>query len=257
MKLYMNKDIESYIDEYEIIQRQIDNYENQINNLRTLLNQKVEILEEQIAYFKRKFEREISPINDKINECQQELNRLALNHKTKIRVGDIINEISNITEIDINDIEIHGSRSYVPYPTLDEFDSSWTIKDILEYVATHTKPVNISISIYFQNPNIQSHSLTLECNLSDVDANGKMLLEHKIKMRPMIIQRFEKSGNGEILGHTPVLLDDEGIEDIICSFDLKQIINFKNNYKNDILSRAVINCLNKQKTQDKEKNLHI
>lgn len=67
--IYMDKNIESYIDEYEVIQRQIDNYEKQINNLRTLLNQKVEVLEEQIAYFKRKFEREISPLNDKIDEC--------------------------------------------------------------------------------------------------------------------------------------------------------------------------------------------
>lgn len=63
----MDKNIESYIDEYEVIQRQIDNYEKQINNLRTLLNQKVEVLEEQMAYFKRKFEREISPLNNKID----------------------------------------------------------------------------------------------------------------------------------------------------------------------------------------------
>lgn len=258
--IYMNKNIESYIDEYEVIQRQIDNYEKQINNLRTLLNQKVEVLEEQIAYFKRKFEREISPLNDKIDECQQELNKFSLNHKTKIRVGDIINEISCITGVDINDIEISGGRSYVSYPTLESIDKPWTKQHIFEYVATHTDPVNVFIHIDYKNQDIPFfYRLTFECNLSDKESNGKMLLEHKIKRRPMIIQRFEKNGKGEILGHTPMPLDDEGLEDIFCSFNLKQIIDFKNNYKNDILSRAVINCLNKQKTQEKgkRKNLHI
>ena len=256
----MDKNIESYIDEYEVIQRQIDNYEKQINNLRTLLNQKVEVLEEQIAYFKRKFEREISPLNDKIDECQQELNRFALNHKTKIRVGDIINEISSITGVDINDIKIYGGRSFVSYPSIEALERPLTRKDVLEYVATHTDPVNVYIHIYSKNQDIPFfHRLDFDCNLSDVDANGKMLLEHKSKKRPVIIRSFEKNGNGKILGNTPVLLDDEGLEDIFCSFNLKQIIDFKNNYENDILSKAVINCLNKQKVQEKsnQKHLHI
>ena len=58
----MNKDIESYIDEYEIIQRPMKiNYENQINNLRTLLNQKVaDIRRANCVLLIRQFEREIS-----------------------------------------------------------------------------------------------------------------------------------------------------------------------------------------------------
>ena len=256
----MNKDIEGYINEYERIQRQIGTYEEQINDLRILLDQRVEVLEEQIEYFKRKFEREIEPINDKIDERQQELNRLALNHKIKIRVGDIINEISNITGIDINDIEISGGRSFVKYPSIESLDGPLTRKDILEYVATHTDPVNVYIHIYSKNQDIPFfHRLDFDCNLSDVDANGKMLLEHKIKKHPIRMKTFEKNGNGKILGHTPVLLEGEGLEDIFCSFNLKQIIDFKNNYENDILSQAIINCLNKQKTQEKgkQKNLHI
>lgn len=256
----MNKDIEGYINEYERIQRQIYTYEKQINDLRILLDQRVEVLEEQIAYFKRKFEREIEPINDKIDERQQELNRIALNHKIKIRVGDIINEISNITGIDINDIEISGGRSFVKYPSIESLDGPLTKKDILEYVATHTDPVNVYIHIYSKNQDIPFfHRLDFDCNLSDVDANGKMLLEHKIKRHPIRMKTFEKHGNGKFLGYSSIILEDEGLEDIFCSFNLKQIIDFKNNYENDILSKAVINCLNKQKTQEKgkQKNLHI
>ena len=43
----MNKDIESYMNEYEKIQHQINSYERQINYLRMLLDQKNEALEEQ------------------------------------------------------------------------------------------------------------------------------------------------------------------------------------------------------------------
>ena len=256
----MNQDIEGYINEYERIQHQIDTYEEQISDLRILLDQRIEILEEQIEYFKRKFERKIEPINDQIDECQQELNKFSLNHKTKIRVGDIINEISCITGVDINDIEISGGRSYVSYPTLESIDKPWTKQHIFEYVATHTDPVNVFISIYSKNRDIPFHAcLDFECNLSDKEANGKMLLKHKIKRHPIRMKTFEKNGNGKFLGYSSIILEDEGLEDIFCTFNLKQIIDFKNNYENDILSKAIINCLNKQKEQEKgkQKNLHI
>ena len=256
----MNQDIEGYINEYERIQHQIDTYEEQISDLRILLDQRIEILEEQIEYFKRKFERKIEPINDQIDDCRQELNKFSLNHKTIIRVGDIINEILRITEIDINDIEVYGGRSYVSYPLIESFDDSWMEKDYLEYVATHTDPVNVFISIYSKNRDIPFHAcLDFECNLSDKEANGKMLLKHKIKRHPIRMKTFEKNGNGKFLGYSSIILEDEGLEDIFCTFNLKQIIDFKNNYGNDILSKAIINCLNKQKEQEKgkQKNLHI
>ena len=32
----------------------------------------------------------------------------------------------------------------------------------------------------------------------------------------------------------------------MCSFNLKQIMDFTHNYDDDLLSKSVINCLNKQ-----------
>ena len=250
----MNKDIESYMNEYEKIQHQINSYESQINYLRMLLDQKNEALEEQIVYFKRKIDSQISLINDKIDANQQELNKLSLNHKTKIRLGDIIDEILSITEIDINDIEVFGNRSFVYYPSIESFNAPLTRNAFLEYVATHTPPVKIHIYIFSKNSHVSfSSSLIFEGNLSDRESNGKMLLEHKTKKMPVRIHNFEENGNGKILGNTPILLDGEGLEDIFCSFNLKQIIDFKDNYENDILSKAVINCLDKQKVQENSK----
>lgn len=256
----MNKDIKSYIDEYEKIHCQIDAYEKQINDLRIILDEKLKVLEEQMVYFKRKFEREISPINDKIDKCHQELNRFSLNHKIRIRLGDIINEILSITEIDQNDIEVWGTHSFVSYPPLSPFEgTTLTRKSILEYVATHTGPVNLYIYIDFKNQDaLPSIHFDFESTLSDIDFNGKMLIEHS-KINPTQLWTFEKNGKSKLLDHATVQLYDEGLEDIFCSFNLKQIIDFKNNYENDILSKAVINCLNKQKVQEKsnQKHLHI
>lgn len=245
----MNKDIKNYIEEYEMICYQIDAYEKQINDLRIILDKKIEMLEEQIAYFKAKFEREIEPINDKINECQKQKNRLALNHKIKVRLGDIINEISSILKITPDDIKVFGCHSKVSYPpfyTLPE-------KDALKYAITHTDPLNVYINMHTKNKDIPFFAhFDFENSLSDVDAKGKMLVEHSKKRST---KKIEENGKLSYL----VLLNAEELEDIFCSFNLKQIIDFKGDYENDVLSKAVINFLNRQKIEEKEKQktLHI
>lgn len=244
--IYMDKDIKNYIEEYEIIRYQIDAYEKQINDLKIDLDKKIEMLEEQIAYFKRKFEREIEPINDKINECQKQKNKLALNHKIKIRLGDIINEISSIIKINPDDIEVFGCHSKVSYPPFD----TWPEKDALKYAITHTDKVNVYIDMHSKNKDIPFFAhFDFESSLSDVDAKGKKLFEHSKKNT----KKFEINGKLSYL----VPLNTENIEDIFCSFNLKQIIDFKDNYENDILSKAVINFLNRQKVKEKQKTLRI
>ena len=90
----MHKKIEEYINQYEQLRHQIAVREHKINELSIALNEKVTVLEEQIAYFKREFEREIGPINEKIDDYQQTLNKFVLTHQVTIKLGDIINELA-------------------------------------------------------------------------------------------------------------------------------------------------------------------
>lgn len=241
------KEIEDYISEYERIKHRIDAYEGQINDLRIILDKKVEALEEQIAYFKRKFEREISPINDEIDEARQHLNKYTLNHQFVIKLGDIINEMSDITGIDTNDIEISGHRSYVHYQTLESYKGLPNKKEILKFIAENTKdPVTVNLSIYVKG-HLPIH-ITFDGYLSDLEADGKTLLEHS-KKRAVTVSSFvrtEDHKESEILGNF-VMIDKTSTKNIMCSFNLKQIVDFKDNYDNDLLSKAVINYLNKQK----------
>lgn len=50
-----------------------------------------------------------------------------------------------------------------------------------------------------------------------------------------------------------VLLKDEGIENLICPLNIEQIANFKNEYNTNLLARAIINCLNKNKNYENPK----
>lgn len=243
----MHKKIEEYINQYEQLRHQIAVREHKINELSIALNEKVTVLEEQIAYFKREFEREIGPINEKIDDYQQTLNKFVLTHQVTIKLGDIINELAGITGTDVNDIEISGHRSHVHYPVLESYKGFSNKDEILKYIAENIDvPVNVNISIY-----VKGHSpinITFDGYLSDIEADGKTLLEHS-KKRPVKVSSFvrpEEHKESEILGNH-IIIDKASIKNIMCSFNLKQIVDFTHNYDNDLLSKAVINCLNKQK----------
>lgn len=248
----MYKNIEEYISEYEIIKHQIDDYEQKINGLRITLDEKVKALEEQITFFNKIFEQETSPINDKLDEARQNLNKCILTYKTHIKLKDIINEISNITKINIKDIEISGHRSYVNYQPIESYKELSNKDEFIKYIAKNTKEtVNVNINIYAKGQ--PPLNITFDGHLSDIQADGKTLLEHS-KKRPVKVSSFirpEDHKKIEILGLF-CIIDKTSIENIICSFNLKQIVNFKNNCDNDLLSKAVIDCLHKHKYTIKE-----
>ena len=149
----MYKNIEEYISEYEIIKHQIDDYEQKINGLRIALDEKVTALEEQITFFNKIFEQETSPINDKLDEARQNLNKCILTYKTHIKLKDIINEISNITKINIKDIEISGHRSYVNYQPIESYKELSNKDEFIKYIAKNTKEtVNVNIYAKGQPP---------------------------------------------------------------------------------------------------------
>ena len=242
----MNKDIENYIAEYESRKRQIVAREQQINNLKLELEKQIKNLEQQIAYFNRKFEREIEPINNQIDYFQQDLNKFALSHKVLVKLGDIIDEIAAITKDKPENICASGYHTPIHYPKIKSFT---TKKELIKFVAENTKPVILHISIegkYKLKP--YNLNLSFEYDLTNMWADGKTLIEHS-ELKTHTLTAF----NSNHIINSVVFLKDEGIENLICPLNIKQIVDFKNEYNTNLLATATINCLSKNKTCENPK----
>lgn len=242
----MNKDIENYIAEYESKKRQIAAREQQINNLKLETEKQIQSLEDQIAYFNRKFEREIEPINNQIDYFQQDLNKFALSHKVLVKLGDIIDEIANITKENKENIHTEGYHTPIHYPPVKAFT---TKKELIKFVTENADPITLHVSIKGKH-NLKPYNLNLyfEYDLTNMWADGKTLIEHS-ELKAHTLTAF----NSNHIINSVVFLKDEGLENLICPLNIKQIANFKNEYNTDLLATAIINCLSKNKTYENPK----
>ena len=243
----MDKEIENYIELYERKQRKIANYERQVDSIKAEIDGEIESLENQIAYLKRKYEKLSRPINDKIDEEMQELDKLLLTNVVSIKLEDILNELSQLTNENVQDIHVSGYHTTpIIYPNVNLSD----IKNKQQLIEKITNMANYSIPIFVYIEGIYKTkpyclTFTYLAYLSDIWTDGKTLLEHCNS--PKKVTSFNKNS------YTPHILSmhyklDE-IKEAICSFNLKQIIDFKTN--NDLLSKAVTRYLDKQKCNDK------
>ena len=236
------KSIEEDITQYENMKQQIDLYEQQIKSLYFEL-------ENTIEYYNSKFERDIKPINSQIDILQQDLNSFILNNKVMIKLDDIIDEIIFITKEKYEDICISGYHApFIYYPTL-----LCSKKEYIKFIIDNNPdPIMVSISIegcYDSKP--YNLNISFEQKLDDIWADGKTLIEHsQLKVTSM-------KGNSNEIICSIVPLKDEGIENIFCSFNLKQIVDFKNECTDNLLAQAIINCLNNLKYSKKEKQKRL
>ena len=239
--IYM-KSIEEDITQYENMKQQIDLYEQQIKSLYFELENRIE-------YYNSKFERDIKPINSQIDILQQDLNNFILNNKVMIKLDDIIDEIIFITKEKYEDICISGYHApFIYYPT-----SICSKKEYIKFIIDNNPdPVMVNISIegcYDSKP--YNLNISFEQKLDDIWADGKTLIEHsQLKVTSM-------KGNSKEIICSIVTLKDEGIENIFCSFNLKQIVDFKNECTDNLLAQAIINCLNNLKYSKKEKQKRL
>lgn len=235
----MNEEIENNICEYERKKRQIAVYEKQINDLKLKLERQIQVLEDQTI-------REIEPINNQIDVFKQDLNEFVLDHKVLIKLGDIIDEIANITKDKPENICVSGYHTPICYPLPVHYN---TIEELIKFITENADPVTLCISIEGKyNSNSYNLQLSFEYDLTNIWADGQTLIKHS-KIRAHHIKEF----NSNRILTSIVLLKDEGIENLICPLNIEQIANFKNEYNTNLLARAIINCLNKNKNYENPK----
>ena len=247
----MEKNITSQIEEYEKRKGQINAQREVVANLKAEYQKQIKLLEDQIANLRKSLEKELEPITRQIQSQEDELEDHAKNIQVSIKFGDIVQEISDITGTPVQDINVYGGYSY-SFSPLDIYNKGEVTKeDFLKFDNNDPlHPIYLHLSAVGKapaHPNCTSFEFThtFKCHLLDIQSDGKTLLEHS-NIKSKIIE-----SNGSYYEYTS-LVPDENLEDILCPFTLKQLIDFKNSLKNNLLGQAAVNCLDKPKGKQKK-----
>lgn len=250
----MDKNLEDNIKTYQMKKQEMDNNKQRSEALKKQL-------EQIIADLTKRLEEVNLSVDEKINASSQELQDFSDSHRVKIRLEDILNEILEITGIDYEDIKIsgyHTNNQETPYSTLKLTNYDEYIRLVAEYTPN---PVEVKIIIKSTNDSIPfDMTISFKSCMSDIQSDGKMLIDHSHSLGKTIrmgLWNHQEHKTDVFYTRTMYYFyDNENnkIEDILCSFSLKQIINFQND--NNLLSQAILNCLNNPK-KEKQKTLSL
>lgn len=248
----MEKDLQDCIEEYENRKKQIDVQREEMEALKAKYEKQIKPLEDQIEDLRISLEKDLEPIKRKIKNQETELDDFAQRNSVFIKFGDIVQVISEISGIPIQDINIYGEYSY-SFSPLDIYGKDKVTKeDFLQFDNNYPLyPIYLHLSVveknlYNQNCTSFEFTHTFRCHLSDVQSDGKTLLEHS-DIKPKTIEY-----NGSRHQYTSLVLDESQIECILCPFTLKQLIELKNDLLKYVETNGLDSTNSKQKTLTRE-----
>ena len=213
----MNSEFESYIEEYKKAQEKIKEKKEALD----LLKQRMSILKK---------------------ETKDDLKSLKKYGKDKfiyINLGDILNEISKIKNIPLENLKVAACFSSI------NNDGSWgsNFKYDLEksdFLKFNEGILNVLITDRFDNFDTK---FEFNCFLSDVQADKRTLLDH-IDLKKYKTEVYYDYFIEDV-SYSNLVLDERYAEFIMCPFSLNQIMDYQNN--SDVFSKAVLNAMNKSK----------
>lgn len=144
-----------------------------------------------------------------------------------VRLGDFIKELSDITEINEEDIEVN--LDYLPSFIYGAHEK----QDILNSNIPEKLSLNVNaedISLYY----------TVIGDLKKPQADGKTLYDHTTVIQKYALQEKDLSWD-----KTYIIISKEEIKEIICNFDLCDLLNQK--FYNPNIVKALVNASKKQK----------
>lgn len=215
----MDEEFKGYIETYEGLQEKIMEKEEAL----ILLKKKVKSLR---------------------GEIEEDVNNLYLYGKDKIvnvKLGDILEEVSSIQGISLDDLNVSGNFSTRKgYCT--RFNYNYGIDD---FYKIDDGLLNIYITDKFDKFDAR---ISFKCLLSDIQNDKRTLLEH------CIIKYYKPKNDYDYYTrdkqYSTLLLDRKNAEYVNCHFNLNQIM--KNKASEDVLSKAIINVVNRQKVKQKK-----
>ena len=191
--------------------------DNQIDEFLSL-NSKKNYIVNHLDQLNNEFEQIIAPLKEVLESINKQMCDLN-NVEIYIKIGDLIEEISNITNIDIENLQtdLTYTRNYLSIPKSGVLNMS------------ELSPAVLNLEIYLNKLNpLVNTSLTL--NFNDICANAKTLF-YNTETSNFIKKDLFK-----------ITIDKEAIPYVIFKVNLHSL-NKQDNLKN----KAILNCLESEK----------
>lgn len=224
----------------------------ELENIRRQIADKRTNFEKNIEEQRKKFEESLETLKESSNRASEEFNSLASN-KVCVNLEDLIIELSSLTGINILNmgIKIETNVGY------------WgknSLRKILELMNSYDQHLNCTYNYNKNNfwkitlfankdkhpcKNKQSfyYEMSFKLNLEELQSDGKSLLEHC----------STKVDYDDVQGlHYTKLVIDKNIGSLNCNLSLNDMVKEECSrwYPADLLTQAVINCVERQKQQN-------
>ena len=174
--------------------------------------------------------KELRDVCQELDECYKKQFELEQIESVKIRFGDLLDELKQITESDITLIDFKLSSMFISEnKLLEKFD------DEMRFFGS-----NLDIKFANDEDFLSYRRLFIFDSVEDMQADGKTLLEHC---------SFSPLFKDDALGYMVV---DKDIEDIVCHFSLDNIFSAKFVDNSSLLEQAVYSLIEKDKILDIE-----
>ena len=214
---FMNSEFEGYIDEYKKAQEKIK-----------IKKEALDLLKQRMSILKK--------------ETKDDLKSLKKYGKDKfiyINLGDILNEISKIKNIPLENLNVSAYFSSVNSGGRNGSHFKYDLEKS-DFLKFNEGILNVLITDRFDNFDTK---FAFNCFLTDIQSDDKTLLDH------MILRKYESEIDYNYymsnISYSSLALDEKSAEFINCRFSLNQIMDYQNN--SDVFSKAVLNAMNKSK----------
>lgn len=267
----MEYDLETKLEELKRICDEIEMLIDKEDEERDSFRKKTKIerkeFEEKIAIERKAFEKKISDDEKEFEKAMRILRKklecllsefhLLYNDSVSVRFGDLINELSRLTGIKVSNIEVNTSYEVVfnggyTRHTINELLDSASIS--IRHGGDETRPnfeVVLKDSTFGSDADRCAFLYFIRSNvkLDEVQADGKMFLEHCTATTSVDYINFERQ-------EYTTLNVKKNIPDLILKISLKDLVRGSDTkcwYPADIMTQAVINCVEKSKEKGTSK----
>lgn len=204
------------------------------------MRDKIDTIEKVLAEKRANFEKTLTPLKEESAKLSESLESLCDN-TIPIRLGDLIEELANLTDINVSSIGIDTESGII-------LRGKHSIEEIIKTDEVKPKVLsNIWELDLYSNKDRKSYNrleqtfrytIGLKNNITDIQADGKMFLEHCTARSVNDSHTYL-----EITGDVSALILNIPIGDLIGKSSSRW-------YPADLMTQAITNCV--EKSQEKE-----
>lgn len=211
------------------------------------MRDKIDTIEKVLAEKRANFEKTLTPLKEESAKLSESLESLCDN-TIPIRLGDLIEELANLTDINVSSIGIDTESGII-------LRGKHSIEEIIKTDEVKPKVLsNIWELDLYSNKDRKSYNrleqtfrytIGLKNNITDIQADGKMFLEHCTARSVNDSHTYL-----EITGDVSALILNIPIGDLIGKSSSRW-------YPADAITQAVMNCVERNKEISKKRSKRL